>query len=344
MPDDFYFMTYSRKSLQRTAAILLGAFFSVATINHGHALQQQVGEDEYRAAKKVEDARDAAAALSAAADFVKSYSKSTIKTTVANKVAAKIDAVKDPAQKAAFAEKFLTVFTAPPESDIIYPIQIDAYIKSGRDDDAFKVGAAHFEKHPDDANGLTVLAWEGVDQLKKKNPAYAPESVQYASQAVKVMESGAKPADFTDAQWKTFKESWLPKLYQALGLISLLSGDDEDGRAKLEKSLQYDAKDPATYMLLGETANNQYRALVAKTQAMSAGPERDAALKKALEQMDRVIQYDAQSVALSEGRPEYKALHDQLTENLNDYYKYRHNGSTEGLQQLIDSYKKPATK
>src|SRR5258708_26879876 len=99
MANDFSFMTYSSKRLKRTAAILLGAFCSVATINHGHALQQQVGEDEYRAAKKVEDARDAAAALSAAADFVKSYPKSSVKTIIANKTAAKIAEIKNPAQK-----------------------------------------------------------------------------------------------------------------------------------------------------------------------------------------------------------------------------------------------------
>src|SRR5260221_8298270 len=207
MPDDFYSMTQTRIFPQWTAAILLCAFFCVATINHGHALQKEVSEDEYRAAKKVENARDATDALNAAADFVKSYPKTTIKAIVANKTAAKITEVKDPAQKAAFAEKFLTIFTTPPESDIIYSTQIDAYIKSGRDDDAFKAGAAHFEKHPDDAGGLTILAWEGIDQLKKKNPAYAPDSVQYASQAVKLMESGSKPADFTEEQWKTFKAS-----------------------------------------------------------------------------------------------------------------------------------------
>ena len=27
---------------------------------------------------------------------------------------------------------------------------------------------------------------------------------------------------------------------------------------------------------------------------------------------------------------------------LTAYYKYRHNGSTDGMQQLIDKYKKPA--
>src|SRR5258708_41446 len=203
-------MTHSRKLLPRSAKMFFCAVFALVTIGHSHALQQQVGEDEYRAGKKVENARDAAAALSAAADFVKSYPKSSVKTIIANKTAAKIAEVKDPAQKAASAEKFLTVFTTPPESDIIYSLQIDAYIKSGRDDDAFKTGAAHFEKHPDDASGLTVLAWEGVDQLKKKNPAYAADSLQYASQPVKIMESGTKPPTFTEAHWKTFQASWLP--------------------------------------------------------------------------------------------------------------------------------------
>jgi hypothetical protein len=75
---------------------------------------------------------------------------------------------------------------------------------------------------------------------------------------------------------------------------------------------------------------------------MAAGAEHDASMKRAQEQLDKVIDLYARAVALSEGRAEYQPMHDQLTTPLTSYYKYR-KGSTEGLQQLIDKYKKPAT-
>ena len=44
---------------------------------------------------------------------------------------------------------------------------------------------------------------------------------------------------------------------------------------------------------------------------------------------------------LAAGNAHYQKLHDELLVDLKNYYSYRHNSSTEGLQQLIDKYKKP---
>jgi hypothetical protein len=93
------------------------------------------------------------------------------------------------------------------------------------------------------------------------------------------------------------------------------------------------------YAVLGGFAEDEYAALVNKYK--SAKPaESDAAFKKAQEQLDRVIELYAQAVALAEGKAEYKQISDQLAPDLQSYYKYRHNGSTDGLQQLLDKYKK----
>jgi hypothetical protein len=56
--------------------------------------------------------------------------------------------------------------------------------------------------------------------------------------------------------------------------------------------------------------------------------------------MDEVIEMWAQAVGLAEGEALYQQLHDQLIQDLQAYYKYRHGGSTDGLQQLIGKYKK----
>jgi hypothetical protein len=44
---------------------------------------------------------------------------------------------------------------------------------------------------------------------------------------------------------------------------------------------------------------------------------------------------------LSKGKPLYQQLHDQILQDLQSYYAYRHGGSTDGMQQLIDKYKQP---
>jgi hypothetical protein len=56
--------------------------------------------------------------------------------------------------------------------------------------------------------------------------------------------------------------------------------------------------------------------------------------------MDKVIELWARVVGMSDGNPKLQQLHDQVLEDLQAYYKYRHRGSVEGLQPLIDKYKK----
>ena len=47
----------------------------------------------------------------------------------------------------------------------------------------------------------------------------------------------------------------------------------------------------------------------------------------------------ARAIALSEGNAALAAVRQQYLQDLEAYYKYRHNNSTEGMQQLIDKYK-----
>ena len=65
--------------------------------------------------------------------------------------------------------------------------------------------------------------------------------------------------------------------------------------------------------------------------------------KEATERMDKAIDLYARALGASAGKPQHKQLEDQILQNVTPYYKFRHNGSTEGLQQLIDKYKTPAT-
>jgi hypothetical protein len=66
-------------------------------------------------------------------------------------------------------------------------------------------------------------------------------------------------------------------------------------------------------------------------------------LKQVEATLDKVVEAYAQTVAMTEGDTQYQTPHDQIKKDLETYYKYRHGGSTSGLQQLMDKYKKPAT-
>ena len=81
------------------------------------------------------------------------------------------------------------------------------------------------------------------------------------------------------------------------------------------------------------------RRLALKFNTTAAGAERDAMLVKANEKLDATIEAFARIVALTDGKPEAKQVNDQVRENLESYYKYRHK-NTDGLQALIDKYKK----
>jgi hypothetical protein len=86
--------------------------------------------------------------------------------------------------------------------------------------------------------------------------------------------------------------------------------------------------------------NEDYQQLAQQHKSLSPGPLRDTVLKQAHVKMDDVIEMFARAVGLSEGNAAYQQLHDQIFKDLEAYYKYRHGGSTEGLQKLIDKYKK----
>jgi hypothetical protein len=302
----------------------------------------QASDAEVKAAQAVQAATDITTAVAAVGEFVRKYPKSSLRPQVAGIVAGKLSAVPDPAQRATLAEEALKVFDKPDEVAFIHPVLVDAYVDAKRWDDAFRVGGVWLEKSPNEVRGLTQLALIGIDQARLGNAKFMPQSQQYAVKAVELIEADKKPEGMLDADWVAFKKDWLPRLYQSLGMLAYVSKNPAEARAKLEKSVALGSTDPTAYALLADMSDQEYSDNALKINAMKAGAEHDAALKQAYEKLDKVIELYAQAVALSEGKAGYEKMHDQLLPALTGYYKYR-KGSTEGLQQLIDKYKKPAT-
>jgi hypothetical protein len=299
----------------------------------------KLSDDERKAAKKIIDAKGLDAQLQASAEFVKKFPKSTVRPQIAKQLAEEIKGVQDRGQKISAAQTFLEFFNEPAEADTVEPILIEAYLDNKQLDEGFRAAAPWLARHPDDAVLLVRLTVAGSDEALRGNSNFLKQSQQYGMKAIELMEGDKQPAGIEAAQWTEYRARMLPVVYREVGVMALRLDDKATAKARLEKAATLKTTDPSVYAVLGGFADEDYEALVNKYK--SAKPaESDAAFKKAQEQLDHVIELYAQAVALSEGKPEYKQIADQLTPALQSYYKYRHNGSTDGLQQLLDKYKR----
>ncbi|HYE64389.1 MAG TPA: hypothetical protein VD966_02330, partial [Pyrinomonadaceae bacterium] len=303
----------------------------------------RVSGDEAKAAKKVESASDVAAKLKAAGEFVKKYPSSSLRPQVAYNVASKIMEIQDPAQRITSSENYLSIFNDAREEDLINPILRSAYIDAKRYDDAFQITSAWIERNPDDVGALTQMAVVGADQARLSNQKYIEQSRKYGAKAIELLEANKKPADVDDAQWSQYKTRSLPQLYQAMGVIAMVTGNIAEAKTNLQKAVSLNPSDPFAYVFLGSMLNEEYQKMVEQYRNTPAGAAQNELLQKINAQLDQVIDAYAHAVALSEGRPEYQKLREELMQDLENYYKFRHKGSTEGLQQLINKYKSAST-
>ena len=304
--------------------------------------EPQLSEAEAKAANKVIEATDAATKLQAAAEFLKKHAKSKARPRVAEHVAANIGNVQDAAQRITLVETYRNTFNGPGEADFITLPLLDAYIMAPRNEDAFRLGAEWLQKHPEDIDTMRRLTIVASNAAISGNNAFAAQGQQYGLKAAELIEADKKPADFDPAKWGEYKTRHLPLIYREVGVIALRTGDKAAARKSMEKAAAHKSTDPIVYLLLSDVANEEYNQAAKEYQAMPEGAEKAARRKKIEDQLDRVIEVYAQTVAMLDGNAQYDQARVQLKQDLDSYYKYRHNNSTQGLQELIDKYKKAA--
>ncbi|HEY0099768.1 MAG TPA: hypothetical protein VGB76_12545, partial [Pyrinomonadaceae bacterium] len=298
-----------------------------------------VPEAELTAAKAIGALTDVQAVIAAASEFLTKYPKSALRPQLAPLVAERIGLTADPVQQIAQAQSYLKIFNAPGEADHVNPHLLAAYTSANRLDEAFALASTALDKSPDPLVSMINLTRGGLEEARKGNLKYIAQSEQYGLKAIDMIESSEKPAAVPDATWADYKTRWLPQLYQWLAMISLQTGDRADAKAKLATAVKLNPLDPINYVVMSSMANDEYQRL-AQAHKAATGAEKAELFKKAQAQMDEVIDAYAHAIALAEGNPQYDGLRAQIRPDLEEYYKYRHNNSTEGLQALIDKYKK----
>jgi tetratricopeptide (TPR) repeat protein len=303
----------------------------------------KLSSGEREAADKINKAKGGEAKLQAAAEFVGKYPKSSLRPRVAEAVANEISNTTDNDLKISLIQTYLDFFKEPAEAEHVNGMLFTAMLNANRSADVFKLAPAWLEKHPEDVDTLSRLAVLASNEMIKDNASYAGPGQQYGAKAIELLEADKRPANIEVAQWTTFKTSTLPTLYRATGIMYFKAGDKAGAIERLEKAAALRSPDPGVYLILSDLTYEQYEVLAKKYQGTPEGPGKKEMLKQVEATLDKVIESYAQAVGITAGDAQYQAPHDQLKKDLETYYKFRHGGSTDGLQQLMDKYKKPAT-
>ncbi len=174
-----------------------------------------------------------------------------------------------------------------------------------------------------------------------KNESFNADALTYARKAIQMIESGKVPTS-----WLPFKgkEDTLAYLHDVVGRLIV---KDNPGAAlsSFIKKAQFETdlkKDPWTYYFIAAAyESGAYSKLSADYKAKFEGkdetPESKLALENINQVIDRMIDAYARAVALAGNDPKYQTPKKDWMEGLSTWYKYRHNQSDAGLNELIAS-------
>jgi tetratricopeptide (TPR) repeat protein len=205
----------------------------------------------------------------------------------------------------------------------------------------FDIGRRNLAANPDDVNTLIILGYGGYQAHTKKNTAYDADALNYAKRAVQLIESGKTPTSWTPF---SSKDEALSYLYYEIGdytlnndpagaLQAFIKAASIEGPAK--KSAATYAKLAAAYQLA------QYNKMQQDFNTKFGGkPETDESkyeLGQLYQVIDRIIDAYARAVSLAGNDPSMKAFKDDWTTQLTNFYKFRHDNKTDGLDTYIAS-------
>ena len=193
--------------------------------------------------------------------------------------------------------------------------------------------------NPDNLKVLIALGYGGVFASETRNETFNDAAGGYAQKAIQQIESGKAPET-----WAPFKnrEDVLASLYYAEGFY-LLKPKPESSIANFIKAAQIESDrktSPSTYYYLALAyQNGPYKRLsedyTKRFGNQPESPESKAALENINKMMDKIIDAYARAVALASKDPQQQGPRIQWLNRLTELYKFRHDQSDAGLNELI---------
>jgi hypothetical protein len=206
--------------------------------------------------------------------------------------------------------------------------------------EAYALGKEILVDEPENLRVLIDLGYGGYLATYAKNESFNADAINYARKAIQMIEAGKAPEAWTPFK---SKDDTLAYLYYTVGYLS--RSNPSEALAPFIKSAQFDSmlkKDPTIYVLIASAyEGGSYAKLSADYKARFEGqdetPESKLALENINQVIDRMIDAYARAVALAGTDAKYAAGKTEWMESLTTWYKYRHNQSDAGLNEMVAS-------
>lgn len=218
-------------------------------------------------------------------------------------------------------------------------VKLKELIEAKKFDESFALGKQILADEPDDLITLYMLSRAGLFSAHSGTQVHSAATANYARKAIQLMRAGG-------ALPNESKDESLGVLNFALGLTTIsTSPRDAVDAFKQVATLTNSAKgDPQTFYFLGaayEAAEYDKASADYKTQCATpeqvASPSCKALLDVVNATVDRIIDAYARAVSLSGTNAKFATHKVEWMKQLTDYYKFRHDGSEQGLNELIAS-------
>jgi hypothetical protein len=286
----------------------------------------------------VNSARNPAARLAAAEDFVANFPKSPRRPEVARLFSEQLPVLRNTQVALTLVDRARAIFTSAEELEFLQPIALEIYASGNRADEAFALAADFLSRKPDELWALVKLTYLGAREAKERRLKYADTSLVYGLKAIDIIEKNQRPLGMKDSTWVDLK-SKLPGLHIQIGLIKLAQGLTAEAKTQIRSGIQLEPNDPVGLALLGRVLNSEYEKQMIDYQKMDDSSVKQNEKRRLETLLDEIIDAYARAVAFATGKEQHQALLQQVVPDLTSYYKYRNNGSIAGLQKLIDKYK-----
>jgi hypothetical protein len=216
--------------------------------------------------------------------------------------------------------------------------KLNALIDTGKTDDAFLFGKEMLEKKPEEVYILMNLAYAGFEALtKKKDDSFGGDSINFAKQAIMLLEKGKLPKTFTPFKTQTDATAWM---YVIIGNFSQ-GFDPKEAAVNFYNALKFDTElktQTQLYSSIAQYYEKQYEQMAAdfKLKHGSKSSE-DAEMKadnvKIDELLDRMIESYARTVKIAEAEknPDAAGFKTRLVQ----IYQFRKKTDA-GLNELLD--------
>lgn len=206
--------------------------------------------------------------------------------------------------------------------------------------EAYALGKEILASQPDNLKLMIDLGASGYLVGPLNNPGLSAEALQYAKNALAALEAGKTVED-----WKPLpnKEVAVAYLNYSIGALSV-QNDPSNALKYLLKAAQFETplkKSPYTYAYIAgayETGpyakmSEEYKIYLGKDET----PESKLMLANINQIIDRMIDGYARAVAQAGADAAFAQPKAVWNESLTTWYKYRNNGQTTGMDQLVAS-------